>query len=512
VSAWPVTISLPPGLTIGGVTTWALELADSLSAAGREVRIVAHAGYPGHRALAGQEVAAGPGVEVIQAPPLSDPSEWHECVRLYCQQLPMLMLPNLTAESYAVAAALASVHPDKVRVAAWNHGDDAYAYACLSYYQDAIHRFVAVSSRCQEQLRQRLPARREDIVHLPHGVRPGPAPQRPPSAGRPVRLAYGGRIEQVQKRIFDVISLAEELERRGVCFEMRLVGDGPQVGELNERIAALRSRRRDPGCVIRLEPPVPHAQMREVWQWADVFVQTSGYEGLSLSMIEAMACGCVPVVSRVESGVGDVVIEGRNGLTFPVGDITAAADCVERLVREPVHRAELSRAARATIERHFSFDRYLAGVRVLLEELEGAPPRPWPPARPLWMSEADGSRSATVPSDAADRARRVLKRIAAERAGPVALYGAGRHTRALAGVWAESPVPIVAVLDDDHARGSGRLWGWPVLDPQRACESGAGAVLISSWLHEQEIWRRQAAQLKACGLRVYRLYGGASPL
>lgn len=511
MSGWPVTISLAPGLTIGGVTTWALELAHSLSTAGRWVRIVAHAGYAGHRALSAHEVAAGPGVEVIQAPPLSDPSEWHENVRIYCEQLPALILPNLLAESYAIAAALASVHSDRLRVAAWNHGDDAYAYACLSYYQAAIHRFVVVSSRCAEQLRRRLPARHDDIVHLPHGVRLGPVPQRPPLAGRPIRLAYGGRIEQVQKRIFDVITLAWELGRRGLCFELRLVGDGPQVGELGERIAALRSRLRVPGCDIRLEPPVPHARMRELWLWSDVAVQTSGYEGLSLSMIEAMACGSVPVVSRVESGVGDVLVEGRNGLTFPVGDIAAAADCVERLVREPGRWAELSCAARATIEECFGFDRYLAGVGVLLEELEDAPPRPWPPARPLWMSDSDGSRSVTVPPDAADRARRVLKQIAAERGGPVALYGAGRHTKALACVWAESPVPIVAVLDDDHARGGGRLWGWPVLDPQRACESGAGAVLISSWLHEQEIWRRQAAQLEARGLRVYRLYAGALP-
>lgn len=511
MSAWPVTISLPPGLTIGGVTTWALELANSLSAAGRDVRIVAHAGYPGHRALDGKELVVGRGVEIVHAPSLSDPSEWHENVRLYGRRLPALLLPNLTAESYAVAAALASVRADELRVAAWNHGDDAYAYACLSYYQAAIHRFVAVSRRCAEQLCARLPSRRGDVLHLPHGVRVPPGGPRPPMAGRPIRLAYGGRMEQVQKRVFDLLALAGELDRRGVHFELRLVGDGPQSGELRERIAGLRSRLHEPRNLIRLEPAVPHGRMREVWTWADVAVQTSGYEGLSLSMIEAMACGCVPVVSRVDSGVCDVVIEGVNGLTFAVGDVAAAAGCVQRLAQDQGRCAALSRAARATVEQQFGFEGYLARVTALLDELPSAPPRPWPPARSLWMSDADGTHSATVPPDAPERARRVLRRIAAERAGPVALYGAGRHTLALSGVWAASPVPIVAVLDDDYARGSGRLWGWPVLDPRRACESGAAAVLISSWLHEQDIWRRQAARLEASGLRVYRLYDDAPP-
>src|SRR4029077_48421 len=66
----------------------------------------------------------------------------------------------------------------------------------------------------------------------------------------------------------------------------------------------------------------------------DVFVLPTRYEGVPVALIEAMSIGLAPVVSRVESGVTEILSEGRTGLMPPVGDIAAFASAIETLDRD----------------------------------------------------------------------------------------------------------------------------------------------------------------------------------
>ena len=52
----------------------------------------------------------------------------------------------------------------------------------------------------------------------------------------------------------------------------------------------------------------------------DIYLNFSEYEGTSLTMLEAMASGCVPVVTDV-SGVSDFIEDGVNGLVSDIGDL-----------------------------------------------------------------------------------------------------------------------------------------------------------------------------------------------
>jgi glycosyltransferase involved in cell wall biosynthesis len=507
---WPITISLPQGLTVNGVTTWVLRVASRLADTGRDVRLVVHAAECGHAELPGVRAGLGTRVRIIPAPDLYDPMEWQACLRIYRDLLPTVLQPNVLAESYGLAAALAIVCPEQLRVVGWNHIDDAYDVTCLSYYEPAIHSFGTVSSHCATQLRQRIPTRAADIEYIPNGVPVPDEPRRPALAGRPLRLVYAGRMDQDQKRVFDLVSLAEELDRRGVRFELRLVGDGPQTAELQTRIARATPQLAGHGNDLRLELPVSLEAMTAVWSWADVSLLLSNREGFSLSMVESMACGCVPVVSRVQSGVGDVLVHERNGLTFPVGDVAAAASCVQWLAGHEAQRRAMSATARQSVRGRCNFERFIAGVAGVFDRAAGQPERPWPAGRPLRMNSADGAPSATIPSDAPDRLRRLLRHIAQAEGGPLAIYGAGNHTRALAAVWAAAPVEIVAVIDDEGILYGRRLWGWPILTPEQAAECGARSVVISSWMHEAEIWERHGRGLAAAGLHIYRLYSEAA--
>ena len=100
----PITISLPQGFTIGGVTTWALAIARRFATPSRQVRLIAHPPLEGHAIFDPAPSLADANVRIIQAPALSFQAEFDSCVAIYAAQLPTLLLPNLCAESCAVAA------------------------------------------------------------------------------------------------------------------------------------------------------------------------------------------------------------------------------------------------------------------------------------------------------------------------------------------------------------------------------------------------------------------------
>ena len=131
-------------------------------------------------------------------------------------------------------------------------------------------------------------------------------------------------------------------------------------------------------------------------------------------------------------------------------------------------------------------------------------PGAWPASRPVSFtaSGAGVTTSGTVPPDGAQRLADALRRLAGKR---VVLHGAGRHTIELASILAASPATIVAIADDDPARHGRTLLGWPIINPSDAIEHGATDVVISSWIHADDIFARGSVYLNQ-GIRVHHLY------
>lgn len=103
----------------------------------------------------------------------------------------------------------------------------------------------------------------------------------------------------------------------------------------------------------------------KVMQAADVFVSPSYYEGFSITLAEAMACGLAPVTSAV-GGVAEYLVAGENALICAPGRVDLLATALQRLVRDSSLRRTLGRAARATAARHFDRDRMAARIGGLL--------------------------------------------------------------------------------------------------------------------------------------------------
>src|SRR5579871_2061356 len=134
--------------------------------------------------------------------------------------------------------------------------------------------------------------------------------------------------------------------RGRVAAKLLIVGSGPMLGPLKTQARAARVAG---DCVF-----VPAADNVADWLRAiDIFVLPSRSEAFSNSLMEAMACGCAVVASRV-GGNPELVRDGDTGLSFPVDDAVALAAVIDRLARDPALRCGLARSGTRYINDHFS--------------------------------------------------------------------------------------------------------------------------------------------------------------
>lgn len=515
----PLLISLPHGLNASGVTMWAVRLVNTLTGAGRACALVVHDEPTGQRSLA-DELAIHPRVDMFDArslPSLDDcAGDIEPFMPIYrlaagalaarTRGMPVVCSPNILGDSYAIVAALSRERG--VRCLAAHHSDLAYNDRVCAHYEPMVHAFVGVSSLLATRLRSMLPSRARDVIEIPYGVESTPTPPyRSTLSNRPIRLLYAGRLDHEQKRIGALAVLSDRLAACGIAHELLVMGDGPASTEVEKACTHRPSMR-------RLPARGPDG-VREALAWADLFVLASRYEGLSVSLLEAMGAGCVPVVTPTASGASQLVSHGQTGLSVSVGSDASEEEAGSALARAladvlarglPWAEGLLARARLGgweLVRSSYSAERCAARWAAVIDHAAAMPERPWR-GSPAFTGSGAGA-SGTVPAFAGERLGRILAGLFGRR---VVVHGTGRHTQELRGVFERSGATIAVFADDDPARCGGVLWGVPVVQPERAGESGASDVVISSWLHEEAIWSRRGVY-ESRGLRVHRVYASS---
>jgi len=111
---------------------------------------------------------------------------------------------------------------------------------------------------------------------------------------------------------------------------------------------------------------------------ADVVVLPSHREGLPMVVLEAYAAG-KPVVGASATGIVNIVVDGENGLLFPIGDVPALAEALARLIADKALASKLGGAGQERVKREFQQERiWEALYREYLERLQmKAVPLPW---------------------------------------------------------------------------------------------------------------------------------------
>ncbi len=110
--------------------------------------------------------------------------------------------------------------------------------------------------------------------------------------------------------------------------------------------------------------------MDRVLAEAQVFVLATNWEGLPLSVLEAMRAG-LPVVATDVGGVGEAVVEGKTGFLVPRGDEEALKARLRTLLLSPDLRASMGEAGRRRYEEAFTLERMLRETWRVYQEVLG---------------------------------------------------------------------------------------------------------------------------------------------
>jgi glycosyltransferase involved in cell wall biosynthesis len=218
----------------------------------------------------------------------------------------------------------------------------------------AASSIVSVSHDLKRHMEEEgLPGSRIEVVH--NGIEVGPPPSR--AAAQSVRTELGippdavvvgtvARLDPVKhlQTLLEAVHLCRQRARPVVAL---LVGDGPER-------AGLESAARARGVDGEVHFLGHRDDARRYLPAMDVFVNCSVSEGISLTILEAMA-GAVPVVATAVGGTPEIV-DTTVGRLVPSRDAGALAEAIGALCEQPALRASLGEAARARVVERFTIE------------------------------------------------------------------------------------------------------------------------------------------------------------
>lgn len=238
-------------------------------------------------------------------------------------------------------------------------------YAAARAVRDHVHATVGVSPRIQVDLVRRYGFDRSWTVTIPNGIdTAGLVLARPERTSKGLRVLYLGRVEDQAKGVLWLPRIFSELPP---SITLTVAGDGPDLARLKARCVSLGSR-------VQFRGAVAPSMIGKLLAEHDVLLMPSRFEGLGLTLVEAMAAGCVPVASHIQ-GVTDLSVEhGVNGFLFPVGDSRSAARAIIRLAEDGAGRAEMAARARRKARDHFGIGLMAERYRDLIDSLRYSQP------------------------------------------------------------------------------------------------------------------------------------------
>jgi glycosyltransferase involved in cell wall biosynthesis len=190
-----------------------------------------------------------------------------------------------------------------------------------------------------------------DALAVPGSGQPGQAAK--------LRLLYIGRLIAT-KGLFESLEALAAARTLGMEAELVVAGEGPEEARLRTRVHELDLAER-----VRFAGAAFGERKAQLLAAADILLlPTYHAEGLPYALLEGMAAGLVPIVTRV-GAIPDVAIEGEHARFVPPRDAGAIVRALRDLAGDRATLARMSAACRSRVATEYSIDRVAADFATL---------------------------------------------------------------------------------------------------------------------------------------------------
>lgn len=285
---------------------------------------------------------------------------------------------NLNALEMQWVSFLASrakrVHGEHGRDVSDLHGQNRKYNLLKKATSTIINRYVAVSQDLAQWLQVTIGVAPEKISQIYNGVdQNGFSPKQvddsvvlPEYLKQDGMLVVGtvGRLAAVKDQLILVEAFRKLVERNPeyrTTLRLVIVGDGPLRPKIESYIA-------DAGLADVSWLPGDRTDIPELLRSMDIFVLPSLGEGISNTILEAMASG-LPIVATDVGGNPELVEPNINGILIPVGDSDKLADSIEALVQDPEKRQSFGAASSRKVSEKHNWERTVESYMQVYDQL-----------------------------------------------------------------------------------------------------------------------------------------------
>jgi len=255
-------------------------------------------------------------------------------------------------------------------------GDNVKYQRVRRLYAPFVHRFVALSQDLQGYLTGRVgiaPGRIQQIYNgvdaqlfSPAASGPAPIPGCPFAAPEHWLVGTVGRMQTVKHQTLLASAFVLALQQQPALrtrLRLVLVGEGPLRAQAQALLAQA-------GVADLAWLPGERADVPAVMRGLHAFVLPSLAEGVSNTILEAMACG-LPVIATAVGGNAELVQQEQTGLVVPSDDVAAMAQAMCRLAQQPRDAARMGAAGRTAVEQRFSLQAMVAAYQAMYDAALG---------------------------------------------------------------------------------------------------------------------------------------------
>jgi glycosyltransferase involved in cell wall biosynthesis/Flp pilus assembly protein TadD len=341
---------MTPDWGISGVNTFTIHLIKQLNQMGFEAKLLF---TNGRFSYTPEDESLMPDVPCVFLQPdtrIPHPQNvWSKLLEFFKHHPPCILIPNYDY----TASAISPILPDQVAVVGIAHSDDVEHYEHVYRLGRWWNRIVAVSDFIRDEIIEHNQSFASKTSTIRYGIpvvrelTENDIRQKTTASSGSIRLVYSGRLVYRQKRIERYVELTHLLVESGIDFHLSLLGDGEAYdwikAELHPFIEAGK---------VYLPGRVTPAEVSQILEKSDIFLLLSDFEGLPLSMLEAMTQGCIPLVSDMKSGIPEVIEPGKNGFICSKHDLQSFIEVISQLANSPELRYGISQNVFYSVKQH----------------------------------------------------------------------------------------------------------------------------------------------------------------